>query len=244
MVGWSRLSCGSPQALGALCEQRVGEKWLRTQRRCWCYLPRRWAREPFQSLPNMHTSLQKYGIMRVRGWDRGIAGPTLAARRAVIYRVESEWERFDCISDTQKNRGQSVIATTCGNRNFTKKSRPCTSISCRFELFLFCAFVLNELKHQGPTSRASFAWRISASVIMLTSRFRLRMEKWPCRAAPTPIELALWYQYVCPLPPKQLTWTKHRAGALQIFSSAQVFLQVDPQFRIGAIQKETENNPV
>ena len=40
--------------------------------------------------------------------------PTRAARRAVIHHVESEYERFDCISDLHK-----FSATIYVNRNFS-----------------------------------------------------------------------------------------------------------------------------
>ena len=45
-----------------------------------------------------------YGIRREYEDETGESQPTRAARRAVIHRVESEYERFDCISDMHKFR--------------------------------------------------------------------------------------------------------------------------------------------
>ena len=52
--------------------------------------------------------------------------PTRAARRAVIHRVESEYERFDCISDMHKYSG-SKCNKFCEPK-LQLKSRPCTVI--------------------------------------------------------------------------------------------------------------------
>ena len=44
-------------------------------------------------------SMESYASTRMRPVNHS---PTRAARRAVIHRVESEYERFDCISDMHK----------------------------------------------------------------------------------------------------------------------------------------------
>ena len=43
--------------------------------------------------------MESYASTRMRPVNHS---PTRAARRAVIHRVESEYERFDCISDMHK----------------------------------------------------------------------------------------------------------------------------------------------
>ena len=45
--------------------------------------------------------MESYASTRMRPVNHS---PTRAARRAVIHRVESEYERFDCISDMHKFR--------------------------------------------------------------------------------------------------------------------------------------------
>ena len=84
--------------------------------------------------------------------------------------------------------------------------------SCRFGLFLFCSCVSSE--NQGPNTRESFAKQNSALAMMLTCR--LRVEVLQCSNAIQADTLVV-YWYACPLFPRQLTRTKHSAGASQIF---------------------------
>ena len=48
--------------------------------------------------------------------------PTRAARRTVIHRVESEYERFDCISDMHKF-GQSATIESFSKSRYRPNSR-------------------------------------------------------------------------------------------------------------------------
>ena len=137
--------------------------------------------------------------------------PTRTAQRAVHsqYCVESEYERFDCISHGHAQSSGSKCNNLCEPKH-QQKSRP-----CRFGLFLFCSCV-SKAQCKGNISHTKFSISDDVDVSSESGIWRLR-------SARTSIKLALWYRYACLLFPRRLTWTKHTAGASQIFSDESSF---------------------
>ena len=114
--------------------------------------------------------MESYASTRMRPVNHS---PTRAARRAVIHRVESEYERFDCISDMHK------FGVKVQQFMWTETSAEITAwYSYRCGRLFFCSV---QVFQTSPNARASFAKQNSASAMMLTSR--LRVEVWRCSNA-------------------------------------------------------------
>ena len=99
----------------------------------------------------------KYGITRKYEDETGESQPDArAAQRAMIHRVKSEYERFDCISDTHK------FGVKVQQLMWTETSAEINGLADLASFWVFCSRVLNE--HQGPNARESFSKRTLESV--------------------------------------------------------------------------------
>ena len=98
--------------------------------------------------------------------------------RPVIHRVESEYERFDCISDMHK------FGVKVQQFMWTETSAEITAWYSYSRCGPWVAFFLSQSVHvfqTSPNARASFPKQNSASAMMLTSR--PRVEVWRCSNA-------------------------------------------------------------
>ena len=131
--------------------------------------------------------------------------PTRAARRAVIHRVESEYERFDCISDMHKfgvKMQQFLWTETSAEITALYSYSRCGPWAAFFSALFMCfkqapmpgRYLPNKNRHQR------WCWRL--------------LWEWKWDGARTPIMLTLWYR---------TARTKHTARASQIFCGESSF---------------------
>ena len=154
--------------------------------------------------------------------------PTRAVRRAVIPRVESKYERFDCISNMQK------FGVNLPKLMWTKTSAEITVLEVWALSVLFVSFKRAPRPQcKGIICQTKFGISDDVDVSPVSGNIDgAALLEWPSHV------LALWFRYARPLFQAQLTWTKHTAQ--QSFSAFLwwVFIQVDPLFRLCAVQKE------
>ena len=107
--------------------------------------------------------MESYASTRMRPVNHS---PTRAARRAVIHRVESEYERFDCISDMYKfgvNVQQFLLTETSAEITALYSNSRCGPWAAFF-LSLFCSCVSNKPQCQGVICQTKFVISDDADV--------------------------------------------------------------------------------
>ena len=146
--------------------------------------------------------MESYASTRMRPVNHS---PTRAARRAVIHRVESEYERFDCISDMHKFGVKVHIWTETSDEitawNSYRRCGPWAAF------FLFCSCVSNKPQCKGVICQTKFGISDDADVSSESGSVRV-LERQSC-----------WHFGTA----RQLTRTKHTARASQIFCGESSF---------------------